>query len=124
MCKRTTSANMKNTTIIRLSVAMLLLVSIVFGGVSSAQAGCVFLEKTQTMKVAQKFGYDGGESAYKILVQSYSTGNRFFVWYRDSLELEDRQDVVITFGTDDWWCKITNLKNGRESEIKKVLRVN
>lgn len=124
MRKLTQSASMMNSTGFRFSVTILLLVAIVAGWTVAASASCYSIERTQTMKLAQKFGFDNDEWAYKIMVQSYATGNRFFVWYTDSLESIDGQDVVISFGTDEWWCKITNLKNGRESNIEKVLKVN
>ena len=79
---------------------------------------------TRTMRLLQKFGTDCDNGCnYKILVQSYETGNQFFVWYYRSLELNDGQDVVITFNRWDEWIKISNLLNGKESNIYKVVKV-
>ena len=79
---------------------------------------------TRTMRLLQKFGTDCDNGCnYKILVQSYETGNQFFVWYYHSLELNDGQDVVITFNRWDEWIKISNLLNGKESNIHKVVKV-
>ena len=87
-----------------------------------AQPACA--DYTRTMKLLQKFGQDCDNGCnYKILVQSYETGNQFFVWYYNSLELEVGQDVVITFNRWDEWIKISNLVNGKESGIYKVVKV-
>ena len=87
-----------------------------------AQPACA--DTTQTMKYLQGFGEDSSNGMnFKILIQSYESGNRYFVWYYYALDLVDGQDVVITF--DNWgdWKTITNLLNGKEQHINKVVKV-
>ncbi len=78
--------------------------------------------KTQTMLYVQSFPDDAGY--HKIMVQSYDTGRRWFIWYWYSLGIEEGQDVLITFDNLDYWSKISNLVNGNESDIHSVLEVN
>ena len=86
---------------------------------------------TRTMNFVKSFGYscshpEVSPCAYKIMVKSYQTGNRFFVWYPDKLGITEGQDVVITLedrSGDTYWIKITNTDNGSESEILKVVTV-
>ena len=92
--------------------------------VLTALAQPAHADYTRTMRLLQKFGTDCDNGCnYKILAQSYETGNQFFVWYYRSLELNDGQDVVITFNRWDEWIKISNLLNGKESNIHKVVKV-
>lgn len=76
--------------------------------------------RTESFKVLQKFGLE--YPYYKILVQAKS-GNRYFVWYHDSLGIDVGQEVLINFD-DDYWRTINNPKNGNKSNIGKVSKVN
>ncbi|MCC3410859.1 MULTISPECIES: hypothetical protein [unclassified Microcoleus] len=75
---------------------------------------------TESFKVLQKFGLEN--LYYKILVQAKS-GNRYFVWYYDSLDADVSQEVLINFD-DDYWRTINNPRNGNKSNIGKVNKVN
>ncbi|GAK50608.1 hypothetical protein U14_01841 [Candidatus Moduliflexus flocculans] len=89
-----------------------------------ASAQSAHADTTQTMKYLQGFGEDSSNGMnFKILVQSYESGDRYFIWYYYSLNLVDGQDVVITF--DNWgdWKTISNLLNGKEQPIKKAIKV-
>ena len=88
-----------------------------------AAAQLAHADSAQTMKFVQSFGQDSNNGYHhKIMVQSYTTGNQFFVWYYYSLGLEDGQDVVITFDDSKNWVKISNPKNGKDSDIYKVVK--
>ncbi len=81
-------------------------------------------DRTVTMKFLKGFGEDSSNGLnYKILVQSLETGNRYFVWYYHSLNLVEGQNVVITIDRWDDWKTISNLRNGKEQGVRKVIRV-
>ncbi len=86
-------------------------------------------DRTQTMKFVKSMGteYVSGEgNCHKIVIQSYETGKRWFVWYYNSLGIDEGDDVLITFGgyNDEYWQTISNLKNGNWTKILKLLEVN
>ena len=77
--------------------------------------------RTESFKVLQTFGLEYPN--YKMLVQAKS-GNRYIVWYRDILEVDVGQEVLIDFNNSDEWQTVDNPKNGRKSSISKVSKVN
>ena len=76
--------------------------------------------RTESFKVLQAFGYES--PYYKILVQARS-GNRYFVWYIDSIGVEVGQELLINFD-GDYWRSINNPQNGKKSNIAEVSKVN
>ncbi len=86
-------------------------------------------DETQTMKFVKSMGTEyvsGTGSCHKIMVQSYASGKRWFVWYYNSLGIDEGDNVLITFGgyNNKYWRSISNLKNGKWTKVKKVLEVN
>lgn len=75
---------------------------------------------TVSFTFIKSFGVDG--NTYKVMVQSRK-GNRFFVWYFDSLQTQEGQEVLIEIDSYGNWSDISNPGNGRSSRIWKVERV-
>ena len=101
-------------------LAMLLILSLLLG-THPAMAG----DRTVSMKFLKGFGEDHSNGmCYKILVQSSETGNHYFVWYYYALELVEGQNVIITIDRWDDWKTISNLRNGKEQKVRKVVKVN
>ena len=103
---------------VTLSFSVILTFAVLFTLSSVSHAG----DRTQTMKYVRYCDDGYTYNGIKVMLQSYDTGNRYFVWYKDPIGTEEGQDVVITFESDDWET-ITNLDNGKESGITKVLKV-
>lgn len=81
-------------------------------------------DSTESMPVVQTFGEDSSNGMnYKIMVEAKS-GNRYFVWYYLALDIDIGSTVIITFDNYGDWKTITNPANGKEQDIKKVLKVN
>ncbi len=76
--------------------------------------------KTESFQVLQTFGLE--YPYYKILIQAQS-GNRYIVWYPDSLGVNLGQEVLIDFNSSGHWITIDNPKNGSKSRILKVSKV-
>ncbi|TAE56089.1 MAG: hypothetical protein EAZ87_18995 [Nostocales cyanobacterium] len=76
--------------------------------------------ETVSFTFLKSFGRDG--NTYKVMVQS-QRGNRFFVWYFDSLNTQEGQEVLIEINGSGNWTDISNPGNGRTSKIWKVERV-
>jgi hypothetical protein len=76
---------------------------------------------TESFKVLQKFGLDG--MSYKILIQDWS-GNRYFVWHYDYIEIDIGQEVLITIDDYKDWKTISNPDNGKSSHITGVNQIN
>jgi hypothetical protein len=77
--------------------------------------------RTESFKVLQSFGLEYPN--YKLLAQAKS-GNRYIVWYPDSLGIDVGQEVLIDFSDYDDWRTIDNPRNGKKSSISKVSKVN
>ena len=83
------------------------------------------IARTVSFSFLQGFGRDG--STYKIMVKSQS-GNRFFVWYYDSMCrsgscLQQGTELLIEIDLNNYWTQISNPANGRTSRITKVEKV-
>lgn len=76
--------------------------------------------RTESFLVLQIFGLEYPN--YKMLDRGKS-GNRYIVWYPDSLGVDVGQEVLIDFN-DDSWRTIDNPRNGKKSDIAKVSKVN
>lgn len=77
--------------------------------------------RTESFKVVQTFGLEYPN--YKMLVQA-KNGNRYIVWYPDSLGVDVGQEVLIDFNNSDDWRTVDNPKKGQKSSISKVSKVN
>lgn len=77
--------------------------------------------RTESFKILQTFGLES--YSYKMLVQAKS-GNRYIVWYSDSLGVQVGQEVLIDFNDYDDWRTVDNPKNGKKSDVSKVSKVN
>jgi hypothetical protein len=60
----------------------------------------------------------------KMLVKSNRTGNRFLVWYADSLEAPVQSNIIVTYDDYYGWLTVSNPQNGRNAAVGKVLKVN
>jgi len=84
-------------------------------------------DRTQTMKYVKSMGDEyvsGVGNCNKILIQSYSTGKKWFVWYYYKLGIYEGDNILITFDDDGYWKTISNLSSGNWQKIEKVLEVN
>jgi hypothetical protein len=81
-------------------------------------------EKTETMKFVKSMEDErvqGVGICNKIIVQD-KNGNRWFVWYYYKLGISEGDKVLITFDGNEW-KKISNLENGKEEKVRKVLKI-
>jgi hypothetical protein len=75
-----------------------------------------------SFKVVSVFGLDG--CLYKLLIQSYRTGNRFLIWYYDQVGLQIGEEAIITADSNwDYWYSISNPRTGRDSNISRWNKV-
>ena len=79
---------------------------------------------TERMTLVQGFGYSSYH--YKILLRD-SKGREYFVWYYSKLEASNGSTIVVTLRQDCSSCdlyfkKLTNTKNGRESDVYSWLK--
>ena len=108
------------------SLSSYLPVALLLGASTVTIAEVVKAEESIPVTLIQGFGWDGTEGAYKALIQSNS-GRQYYVWYYDLLGARVGSVIQLTYtgsGTGLYMNKLINFGNGKESTVKRYLRVN
>jgi hypothetical protein len=83
-------------------------------------------EEIIPVMLIKAFGWDSTEGAYKVLIQSNS-GRQYYVWYYNLIEARVGSVIQLTYtgsGSGLYMNKLINPGNGKESTIKRYVRVN
>lgn len=77
------------------------------------------------VKILQSFGCGYTEFTdgwCKVMVKT-QRGNKYFVWYYDSIGAPIGSNVIVTYDDYYGWVRLTNAENGKEARIGKVLKI-